>query len=194
MKTKSIHRTLIVAGILVGFHAAGIKAQVGMQSEIPTFSQRNLSGPRLGITVVPWGKELGDKLKSNKMGNVLSQFGWHFEYQVVPEGGGPSFVVELVPLVAGVEYGKLIPSGSLAMGIRFPNGFEFGLGPNMLVSGDKKKPLYTALVVAVGKSFNYQGVSIPLNLVCVTSPEGNRFSIIFGYAITKSVTRPKKTI
>jgi hypothetical protein len=186
MKKQIYCSAAVIAVVLVGWRTADVKAQVGMRDEIPSFSQRSLAGPRLGFTYVPGGSELGNKLKEHKMGNVLSQFGWHFEYQVSPEGGGPSFVVELVPMIAGVEYGKPIPSASLAMGIRFPGGFEFGLGPNVLV-GDKDKPVRTALVVAIGKSFNYGGVSIPLNFVCVTSPEGNRFSIIFGYAITKSV-------
>jgi hypothetical protein len=190
MKTRSIQKTLAAAGVLVALHAGTAKAQIGMRDEIPSFAQRNLAGPRIGVTYVPEGKELSKKLKEHKMGSVLSQFGWHFEYQVSPEEGrGPSFVVELVPMIAGVEYGKLIPSASLAMGIRFPGGFEFGLGPNVLI-GDGDKPVRTALVVAIGKSFNYSGVSIPLNFVCVTSPEGNRFSIIFGYAITKSVKHP----
>ena len=190
MKTKSVQFALVIAGLLVGFRATAVRAQVGMRSENPTFTERNLSGPRLGVTFVAGGYELKKELKSKKIGNVLSQFGWHFEYQVVPETYGPSFVVELVPLIAAVEYGTLIPSVSLVMGIRFPSGIEFGLGPNLLIGGDEKKPVHTALVIAVGKSFNFGGVSIPLNLVCVTSPEGNRFSFVFGYAITKSVSHP----
>jgi len=191
MKTRSFFTASVIAGILVGFRTTGVNAQVGMRGETPVFTQRNLSGPRLGVTFVAGGHELKDRLEKNKIGNVLSQFGWHFEYQVVPETYGPSFVVELVPLVAAVEYGTLIPSASLVMGIRFPNGIEFGLGPNAMIVDDEKKPVHTALVIAVGKSFNFGGVSIPLNLVCVTSPEGNRFSVVFGYAITKSVSRPE---
>jgi hypothetical protein len=86
-------------------------------------------------------------------------------------------------LVAGVEYGKFIPSTTLAMGIRLRNGFEFGLGPNLLFGG--KNLVNSALVVGVGKSFNYGGVSIPLNLVLASNPSGKRISIIFGYAIAK---------
>jgi hypothetical protein len=189
MKRTFLDKTGIAAIAAICFAAAGSGSFAQSGSEIPSFSQRNLSGPRLGITFVAGGRKLANELKSRHIGNVLSQFGWHFEYQIVPEGGGPSFVVEAVPLVAAVEYGTLVPSGSLVMGIRFPNGFEFGLGPNVLVGG-KEKPVHTALVAAVGKSFNYGGVSIPLNLVCVTSPEGNRFSLIFGYAITKTVRHP----
>jgi hypothetical protein len=82
-----------------------------------------------------------------------------------------------------VEYGTLIPSGTLAMGVRFPEGYEFGMGPNVLVSD---QGLTTALVMSVGKSFNYGGVSIPLNLVLTTNPDGMRFSFIFGYAIQRA--------
>jgi len=188
MKKSVIQTIAVVLGMFALIQARQAAAQYGSQNDLPTFAQRNLAGPRLGFTYIPGNGELVKKLKSKNMGPVLSQFGWHFEYQVVPESGGPSFVVELVPLIAGVEYGTIVPSVSLAMGIRFPGGFEFGLGPNVLAGGDKG--VYTALVVAVGKSFNYGGVSIPVNLVCATSPKGNRFSIIFGYAITKSVRRP----
>jgi hypothetical protein len=47
----------------------------------------------------------------------------------------------------------------------------------------------TSLVVGVGKSFNYGGVSIPLNLVYATNPDGYRLSFIIGYAVAK---RPGK--
>ena len=147
------------------------------------FSERNLSGPRLGITYVSGTGKLEQELRKKGIGSTLSQFGWQFEYQVIPDGGGPSFVVQFVPLVAGVEYGTLIPSASLALGVRMPSGIEFGLGPNVLVGGPKG--VTTALVVAVGKSFNYGGVSIPLDLVYATNPDGNRVSVIFGYAIRK---------
>lgn len=144
------------------------------------FSRRSLDGPRLGATYVLGQNSLTRALREKRIGTLISQFGWHFEYQVVPEGDGPSFVIEAIPLVGGVEYGTLIPSGTLAMGIRFPSGWEFGMGPNALVTDDGVK---TALVIAAGKSINYGGVSIPLNLVLATNPDGNRVSFVFGYAI-----------
>jgi hypothetical protein len=150
----------------------------------PVFAERNMAGPRLGVTYVPETGALSKTLRAKKIGPVLSQFGWHFEYQVVPDGGGPSFVVQFVPLAAGVEYGTLIPSASLALGIRFPNGYEFGMGPNVLIGGEKG--ISSALVMAVGKSFNYGGVNIPLNLVWAINPDGSRLSFVFGYSIRKS--------
>lgn len=145
------------------------------------FDVRNLSGPRLGFTVIPGNSAIAEKLKEKKIGSMVSQFGWQFEHQVIPEGGGPQFVVEFVPLVAAVEYGTLIPSANLVLGIRFVEGYEFGIGPNLLIGGDKFAN--SALVVAAGKTFNYGGVSLLLNFVFATNPSGNRYSLIVGYAI-----------
>jgi len=185
-------RNLVVFALAVAIsliaQISPAKAQVSAYNETAVLAQRNLGGPRLGITYVPGDNELFNELKNKEMDRMLSQFGWHFEYQVIPDGGGPQFVVQFVPLVAGVEYGKLVPSATLAMGVRFSGGIEFGLGPNLLVTGGDKA-VRTSLIMGIGKSFNYGGVSIPLNLVFAKSPEGNRISFILGYAISKGVRR-----
>jgi hypothetical protein len=175
-----VYRFCIAIFLVLLFTMSGL-AQIRTGFETATFYERNLSGPRLGVTLIPGSGELASKLKERGIGPTLSQFGWHFEWQVVPENEGPSFVIETIPLVAGVEYGKVVPSITLAMGVRMPSGIEFGMGPNLLFGGEKL--IYSALVIAVGKSFNYSGVSIPINLVFTTNPAGNRFSLIFGYAI-----------
>jgi hypothetical protein len=154
---------------------------VEVEPEKPVeFYHRNMGGPRLGVSYITGNRKLQDRLKENNMDNTMSQFGWHFEYAVIPKGEGPSFVIEFIPLIGGVEYGTLIPSATLAMGVRLPSGIEFGMGPNGLYNGDE---INSSLVLALGKSFNYSGVSIPINLVYATNPESDRFSIIFGYAI-----------
>ena len=181
MKTTSILSITLASMLRVSTRSFG-QADSSASMDV-TFQQWNLGGPRLGITYVPGNGLLKQALHEKNIGAAISQFGWQFEYLVVPQGGGPSFVVQFVPLVAGVEYGTLIPSASLALGVRMPNGVEFGLGPNLLIGGNKG--VNTALVAAVGKSFNYGGVSIPLDLVLATSPDGNRISIVFGYAIRK---------
>jgi hypothetical protein len=177
MKPTSIILTLgLLAAIAIPARAQRYEGTV---DEL-TFAQRNLGGPRLGATYVMGQNTLTKQLKQNNIGSFISQFGWHFEYQIIPRGYGPSFVIQFVPLVGGVEYGQLIPSATLAMGIRFPNGIEFGMGPNAIVTQTGVK---SALVIAVGKSINYGGVSIPLNLAFATNPDGNRISFIFGYSI-----------
>jgi len=182
MKTTSI-LSIALAAMLAG-STISYGQQDSSASRDVTFQQWNLGGPRLGITYVPGNGMLKQALHDKQIGSTVSQFGWQFEYLVIPQGGGPSFVVQFVPLVAAVEFGTLIPSASLALGVRLPNGVEFGLGPNLLIGGNKG--VNTALVAAVGKSFNYGGVSIPLDLVLATSPDGNRISVVFGYAIRKA--------
>jgi hypothetical protein len=180
---------MMVGGLLLA--SAGIAT--AQTSEYPvTFDKRNLNGPRFGMTYIAGDGELYQQLEKNDMGRMVSQFGWHFELQVIPEGGGPQFVVEFVPMLAAVEYGMFIPNFTLAMGVRMPGGWEFGMGPNFFLSRDDNDDvrMRTSLLVAVGRSFRYGGVSIPINLAAATAPEGNRFSLIFGYAIGKTTKDP----
>jgi hypothetical protein len=151
-----------------------------------SLKEKNLGGPRMGITVIHGRGELSRRMKANNMDRLVSQFGWHFEYQVSPEENiGPSFVIQFVPLFGGVEYGKFIPSLTTAFGIRFPKGFEFGMGPNITVSENelKEAEINSSLILALGVSLEYSGVSIPLNLAYSISPYGNRASFVFGYAL-----------
>ena len=39
--------------------------------------------------------------------------------------------------------------------------------------------------MAIGKSFDYGGVSIPLNLAFTANREGNRVTLLFVYALNK---------
>ena len=176
MKTR-----ILLSTLLIGFIVS--QSSVAQEERLYTsFTERDLSGPRLGFTFVPPGSELARKLNDNKVYPVISQFGWHFEYAIVPEGGGPSFVIEFIPMIGGVESPVIIPSASLAMGIRFPNGFEFGLGPNVILTNTGPKQ---ALLIAGGKSIDYSGVQIPLNVAIAANRDGLRMSFIVGYAISR---------
>jgi hypothetical protein len=168
---------------------SGIMPALAKEVEVPVaFDRRNMGGPRFGVTYVAGDTELYEALQRQDVGRVISQFGWHFERQVIPDGGGPQFVVQFVPMIAGVEYGKFVPGATLAMGIRMPSGWEFGLGPNIVASKDEYDEVKgrTSLILALGKSLNYGDVSIPINFAVSTSPEGNRYSLVFGYAIGKT--------
>jgi hypothetical protein len=150
------------------------------------FQERNLSGPRLGFAIIPGGSMLSQAFKAKGMSSLVSQFGWHSEFQVIPAGGGPSFLIEFITMIGGVEYGNFIPSATLAFGIRLPNGIEFGMGPNLSALSFLQSDWRTALMMAVGKTFDYGGVSIPLNFAYITNPVGDRFALIVGYAIQRS--------
>lgn len=183
MKTRT---TLIMLGLVL---ISGIMPALAKEIEVPVeFNRRNMGGPRFGVTYIAGDTELYKELKAQNVGRVVSQFGWHFERQIIPDGGGPQFVVQFVPMIAGVEYGKFVPGATLAMGIRMPRGWEFGMGPNIVATKNDLDEIKarTSLVVALGKSINYGDVSIPINFAVSTSPDGNRYSVIFGYAIGKT--------
>ena len=142
---------------------------------------RKLNGPRLGMSYV-FGKDL-TVINGKKIGPTISQFGWHFEWLVRPEGGGPAFVTQLTPFLGGVEHSILIPSLSVVCGIRLPVGFEFGMGPHLSTKFTKDEWISPSLIVAVGQSINFSGVSIPLNLAGSINKKGNAVSFVFGYAL-----------
>jgi hypothetical protein len=150
------------------------------------FRKIGMSGPRFGVTYVIGDTAMTERLEEKGMDRVLSQFGWHFERRVTPNSGGPEFVLQGVPLVAGVEYGKILPSFTGLMGIRFPQGWEFGIGPNLMIAGlDDSSDLKMSLVTGLGYSFRYGGVSLPVNVAFTTRPDGNRVTLLFGYAIRR---------
>ena len=172
---------------------AGPAAAQRTLDTLPILVERNMSGPRFGLTYVWIKEELRERLPPGEFHHVISQFGWHFEHQITPEGGGPQFVIQFVPMVAGVEHGMFIPNATLAVGIRLPGGFETGIGPNIQfpknLEFDLGRGVTSALVLAVGKTFDYGGVSIPFDIVYAINPKGNRLSFIMGYAIQRTRSR-----
>ena len=170
---------------------AGPAAARQTSDTLPRLVERNMSGPRFGLTYIGIKPELKKLLPPGEFHRIISQFGWHFEHQIAPEGGGPQFLLQFVPMVAGVEHGFFIPNATFAVGIRLPSGFEAGIGPNIqlpknLESGGK---VTSALLVAVGKTFDFGGVSIPLNIAYAINPSGNRVSFVLGYAIQRTRSR-----
>jgi len=133
----------------------------------------DLSGPRLGGTFAPDG-------------DFMSQFGWHNEHQAAPSPHGPWFIVETVFLVAGVDQNLFVPNGTLILGMRLPNSFEFGLGPSVTLGGASF--LRSGLVLAVGHSFRLGGIRVPVNVAFAPGRNGDhRFSVLTGWAIRDKV-------
>jgi len=61
---------------------------------------------------------------------VLTSFGYQFE-QVFVNSGNFQALFEFIPLVAGLEYGRVIPSANVLLGMRNSRtGWEFAVGPN----------------------------------------------------------------
>ena len=144
-------------------------------------TSRKLNGPRLGMSYL-LGEDL-PVINGKEIGPLVSQFGWHFEWIIRPEGGGPAFVTQLIPFLGGVEHSLLIPSVSTVFGIRLPFGLEFGMGPHLSTRFSKDEWISPSLVGAIGQSINFSGVSIPLNIAVTTSKHGQAAAFVFGYAI-----------
>ena len=144
---------------------------------VPVLEERALDGPRLGFTYIT-GPAARQKLAENHLDPFMSLFGWHFEQIVRPKAGGPMFVIQQLLLVAGVDQGTAVPSASLLLGIRFPGGFEFGMGPNAT-------PVGLALAMGIGKSLHYGGVTIPINIGLARSQGSLRTTFLVGYAIRR---------
>lgn len=149
------------------------------------FVERDMSGPRVGFTVAPFADGGYRALRDHGMGPVVSQFGWHFEHQVAPGGGGPQFVTQFVPLFGGVEYGKLIPSFTAALGVRLPSGTEFGVGPSFTLVNSEGRAA-SAIMLAAGRTLDYGGVNVPVNVAVSLNQDGTRVTALVGYAIRRA--------
>ena len=199
MKTSWMWKAFLGAAAVLAVHATSAPAQVweplprdpsavaGAEptGPSPQLRQSGWSGPRMGLMMAPGDGSISRRLKDHGLGSVVSQFGWQFEHRVEPFGGGPQLVTEVIPLFGGVEYGRMVPSLTLVMGIRSPSGYEFGMGPSFTVVS--ATGLNAGLVIAAGKSLDYGSVCIPLNLAVSTNPRGTMVTLIAGYAIDQTI-------
>lgn len=178
------NKTFTITAFVSLLISSAVVAQVDSLDVPTSLTEVNLSGPRLGLAAAVSNGTFLNELRKNNMDRAFSQFGWQFEYKIVPEGGGPAFIVEIIPLIGAVEYGKILPSINVPIGIRFPNGLEFGIGPQAAIIPFKDAT--TALVIAAGKTFLYKGVGLPVNLAVIKGSGGYSTAFMFGYAIVKS--------
>jgi TolB-like protein len=101
----------------------------------PETSVINNNGPRLGVTAVVGGSTqiLMADPRTGGFGYslpALTSFGYQFE-QVFVNSGDFQALFEFIPLIAGLEYGRVIPSANVLMGMRNSRtGWEFAVGPN----------------------------------------------------------------
>jgi hypothetical protein len=146
------------------------------QTTIPPVAKTvNLSGPRFGVTSLSEG--VIEKLKTEhslEVQPLISQFGWQFEKQFYSKSGGLTAVNEWIVLVGGLEQDVVLPSLSWIVGLRTPEGLEFGLGPNVTPAG-------TALVLAAGVTFRSGVLNVPVNFAVVPSSAGTRVSMLAGF-------------
>lgn len=166
--------SIVAFGLTVFSSPAG--AQPGYTFKPP--KEIDLSGPRIGLTVLGPGSI--DRLKAEDLhvNPVVSQFGWQFEKRFYTSQEGLTMLTEFVPLLSGLEQGVALPSLNWLVGLRGPSGLEFGIGPNIT-------PLGTGLVVAAGVTVRSGAINVPLNIAVATSKSGARVSIMTGFNIRR---------
>lgn len=101
----------------------------------PYIDRLNLSGPRMGITLLTG--ETATILEAPRSeggyGNYpfQSTFGYQFEIQYLNEASFQA-LFEVIPLISGLDQGMAVPSITLLNGLRNNrNGFEFAFGPTI---------------------------------------------------------------
>ena len=174
---------------------------------------QKLAGPRIGMTMVQAGllanilkKDVplfADGYEANreswvgtslgKYGAVMSQYGWQWESRFADGGGEIVGIVEWIVLVGGMEKGMFLPSASSIIGARMGNGLEFGVGPNLSLSG-------IGMVFGVCYNFKSGNLNLPVNLVFMPGRKltgnryngeeykyntGSRISIMLGFNMSK---------
>jgi hypothetical protein len=156
------------------------KAQIQQTADSQAVIYRkpyNLSGPRIGVSYLSQDFINTVKRRHNiTLTPLVAQFGWQFEQRFFSLRDGFTAVTEWIPLVGGFEQEKFLPSLSWMVGARTRDGFEFGAGPNVSLSG-------TAVVIAAGVTMGSGQVNFPINLAVVLSKSGPRFGLILGFNI-----------
>lgn len=139
----------------------------------------NLSGPRFGMTMLSPGTVAA--LEDNEIflqRPLVMQFGWQFEKRLYTTEEGLTALTEFVPLISGLEQGVALPSLNWLVGIRTPQGTEFGIGPNIT-------PIGVGLVVAGGVTVRTGALNVPINVAIASSKSGMRVSILTGFNLRR---------
>jgi len=143
----------------------GLASSAGMRS----------AGPRMGMVYV--SGEAADQLETAYgVGPTLSTIGWQFEYQYASSQNGPTGLVEIIPLVTGLESELSFLSMNVLFGLRSPTEWEFVAGPYISETG-------YGMTVAAGKTFRAGRMAMPVNLGVTSTREGPRISFTFGWNI-----------
>jgi len=137
------------------------------------------TGPRFGATWL--GQQMADTISARlhqKIGMVISQFGWQYERQFASLEGGPVALNEFLLMFGGLDQGTVIPSLTWLVGVRTPGQFEFGVGPKLTPAG-------VSLAISAGQTFRAGSLNIPVNIGVIPSKFGTRASLLTGFNIYK---------
>ncbi len=181
--------------LLIALLAAPAFAQNVLPGQLPSENgPRRQNGPRFGVTYLAPGvvDRINDVLNDGSDEDVIqtplvTQFGWQFETQTFKTDSGLTGVVEFVPLIGGLERGRFFPTFTLIAGARTPGGLEFGVGPNLSLTGlggvedsSNETGIAAGLAIVGGQSIDVGGANVPINAAIVLGESGARVSLLIG--------------
>ena len=184
-----------------------ILALININAQTTPAQIEKLAGPRIGVTLISAGPiadflhEGFDFDEDDRYGSTGSafttQYGWQWESRFADGGGNVIGIVEWIVLVGGMEQGKFLPSATSIIGARNNTGLEFGVGPNLSLSG-------IGMVFGIGYNFKSGNLNLPVNIAFIpgrkmtgeiegdfgSSEEyeyntGSRISIMVGFNMSK---------
>lgn len=128
-------------------------------------------GPRVGVNYInttpeEFSEEVGKTFEQGEYYPVTSLFGLSLEQRILLGQTKSHFAFQEVIMVGGLEQSIALPSISILIAYRGATGFEFGAGATFSMSG-------VGVIAAVGWTFSFSGVYIPLD-ISVIIPNKNR--------------------
>jgi hypothetical protein len=108
----------------------------------PNQEKVNLNGPRMGVAIFTGNNAKILRATESKGGYemipTMFQFGYQLEVQYIGQGNFQA-LAEFLPMITGLDQGKVIPSLTILNGLRDNRlGLEFAFGPTMLLTRKAK--------------------------------------------------------
>ncbi len=159
----------------------GLQAQVVPiieHNDVPTIAPLKLNGPRVGFTYLNQSPVLKEGefglSEGSRINPMLSMFGWQFEWKYFQTEDGSAGLIEFIPIIAGLEQGLALPSANFLVGFRTYEGWEFGFGPNVGLTGN-------GFVIAGGYTFKSGYMNFPVNIAVIPGRDNTRLSVLVGW-------------
>ncbi len=167
---KHIRSVLIVASFIVLAAADPAAAQNGSRNITST------TGPKVGLTLIA-GDLVDDLRRDFRKGPLLLQFGWQVEarFPVSRDRNGAAGYAQLMPLIGGLEEGKILPSITWLIGVRGAKGNRIGFGPTMSLAGP-------TVTVSAGVTKRSGQLYLPIDLAVQFMERGTIVSLLIGFA------------
>ncbi len=180
--SRLVFTSLFVA-LATSAGAYSVRAQTSAipdAQEVGPVVRRHLNGPRFGFTV--FTGDVADMRDQAGLEPIMTQFGWQWETQLVASRDGSQALMEWVLLVGGVEQDEFNVSLGWLAGYRFPNGVEFGVGPNVSVNKDSPDAT-TSMIIAVGATAPFGQLQVPVNFALSLAEGGPRITALIGWIV-----------